>query len=257
MATLNFNENQKNELKTLGVLDAQIVELEKVLPTCRAWTADAPPMQDVLDELMDFSKAINGAHDSIVKMSQAGKTIPARFEAQQRIEVAYSDIAIPLGGYDGADQLLKRAQEALIAVQEVVANALQNLPRTQRRSYAANTRAIEWIDNALTLTFANQHYPVSSGEYDPADTSALQMPTPPPPYPFPVSSGVTRPFRIIAGICYQVITGKPDVDPERAIKTYLKQRKTRDEKQRAAMNISMDSAARTAGGKKSKLPSVT
>lgn len=241
----------------MGVIDAQIAALEGVLPTCRAWTANAPPMQNVLDELKDFSKAIDGAHGSIVKMSQAGKIIPARFEAQQRIEVAYSDIAIPLGGYDGADQLLKRAQEALIAVQKVVANALQNLPRRQRRSYAANPRAIEWIDNALTLAFANQHYPVSSGEYDPADTTALQMPTPPPPYPFPVSSGVTSPFRIIAGICYEVITGRPDADPERAIKAHLKLRNTRDKNQIATMNISTGSAARTAGAKKSKLPPVT
>jgi hypothetical protein len=52
-----------------------------------------------------------------------------------------------------------------------------------------------------------------------------------------LSSSPGSPFREICGICYEVMTGKPGADPERAIKNYIRAKRRSENAQRAEMGI--------------------
>ncbi len=45
----------------------------------------------------------------------------------------------------------------------------------------------------------------------------------PKPYPFPPSTNVTSPFREIVGVCYQAMFGREGIDPERAIRAFVRE----------------------------------
>lgn len=252
-AKFAFNQAQKKQLAALLVIEEQITALEKVLPVVHAWITNPAPMQDVLDELQGFSNALDGAQRAMSRVLSPLPGIKATLEIQSRLEQAH--YLIELRNYQSILNSIENAVKVLEPIQKTAAAAINALPRTQRRSNQASPRAIEFIDSALIRSWALVKIPVHHGEFDPTLESPQCGHTPL--YPHVPSSADNSAFREICRVCYQVITGKQDADPERAIKTFIKQQRARDDSQRRELGITANPSSGTAASKKPKLVSVT
>lgn len=205
MARPTFTENQRKRLKDIGLLPAQITEIENTLASNRALLEQPAPMNDVREELGAFRDAMDRACKIAAKLSDPKKyskdKVAARNEAWARLQWAASEASDVI-------EALSASQAALETLGAIINIAINSLPKQQRTSVAADFRPIARIDEALLRGFTK------------ADKSPL------PPYTLKVSSSSGNKFRQIVGICYAAMGQKND-DPERAIKTYLRVLKMR------------------------------
>lgn len=252
-AQFRFTDDQRKQLAAVGVIFEQIAALETVLPVVHAWFTNPAPMQDVLDELNGLSKALGDAQKAMTRVLSPQPEIKAKREAESRLEQAH--YLLELENYQSVLNTIKNAIHVLNPIRKTVTLAIDKLPRTQRRSNQATPRAIEFIDSALMRSWAQVKISVHQGEFD-SNLASPQFDLTPP-YPHGVSSAEKSPFREICRVCYEVITGDRNADPERAIKAFVKEVKTRDERQRRELGISENSSPGTAAPKKTKLVSVT
>lgn len=248
-----FTTDQRCRLARHNVIEAQIAALEKVLPVVHAWISNPAPLQNVRDELKGLSKSLDSAQTSMERVLKPVPGIKAMLEAQSRLEQAH--YLRELENYESILNTIADAVKVLEPIRQATTAAIDALPRVQRRSNRASPKAIEFIDSALISSWAQVNIPVHHGEYDPNSVQPLGGHTPP--YPHVPSSGDGSPFREICRICYEVITGDKNADPERAIKAFVNQSKARDKKQRKELGIVCNPLPGTAASKKTRLPSVT
>lgn len=98
--------------------------------------------------------------------------------------------------------------QQLLATSEHLRAAIADLPR-QRRDDAASPKPVEWIDAALLRTWETGGEPGTR-------------------YPFVRSVGLKSAFRQVVGVVYEAATCRVGADPERAIRSFLAQSRTRD-----------------------------
>lgn len=194
-----FNGAHRAQLRHLGVIDSQLVAVERVLPLCRSLWSDAAPLAAVRNELQLVASALNRAHDRLraLETSERPPVRRARREAFYRFHLALDAAGIGLDIGNSLDIL-----------RDAIRRALADLPTSQRRPNSAEPQVVQHVDEALRHGWANRERPV------------------PQRYPHVPSSGLNSPFRRIVGICYEAFTGCSDLDPERAIKYHLRRLKT-------------------------------
>jgi hypothetical protein len=154
---LGFGASQRDTLHRLGVIDAQIAELEAVLPLCRVMLSGLTPLRDVRDELDALTAAMKSAQTRMSGLLKASDLRPASLEAWNRILAASFD-----AGGDGRE--LERAANALQTAREAVLRARQVLPREQRRSNAASPWPVAWIHQALIRGWGRAYVQIREGE---------------------------------------------------------------------------------------------
>src|SRR5262249_28166408 len=140
---LRFNVERRKDLHNLGLIDAQIEELEAVLPMCRLLITDDPPLRSVRGALELVAQAISAARR---KTCQFANT-PAAWEARHRMDAA----SLALGGDLGE---VARAISAFEALGHVVERAVSDLGTTQRRTNRADPSPIRLIHTALVKGWA-------------------------------------------------------------------------------------------------------
>jgi hypothetical protein len=182
-----FSVERRKDLRNEGLVDAQIDELEAILPMCRLLIADDPPLRSVREKLEAVAQSIAGARKKIGEYANT----PAALEARWRIDAA----SRTLGGDLGETE---RACAALDDLGRVVERAISDLGTKQRRTNRAANMPIKLIDEALSRGrgLRGLHVKVSSAP-----------------------EGV---FMRIVAICYERMTGSEDVvTPLRAIRSYM------------------------------------
>lgn len=221
----NFSPDQRKRLRGLGLIDAQIDELEaNALPISRAWLQKTPTLQDVRDELQALFVAMERAAAALSGLQSTATMTPAKREAQARIlEACFEIHDDPHDNHD----FVEKASHALSRVKAMVQHAQESLPNTQRRSAAASHGPVAWIHEALVSGFANGHC------------------QPLPRYTLRTSSSQGSRFREIVGICYEAM-GQGNTDPERAIRAFIAWRRAKDEAGRATFGISITKRKRRA-----------
>lgn len=203
-----FTQKQRTRLRTLGLCPAQIDEIEGVLKLNRSLLEQPAPMSDVREELGALRDVIDCARKVASKITDpeehAKDKFAARNEARWRLHMAASEVSDVI-------EALSASVAGLEKLGQITERALDNLPKKQRRSVAADFRPVARIDEALLRGFMKAYKP------------------PFPPYMPRVSSSDNSTFRQIVGICYEA-AGLENSDPVRAIKNYkkvLKQRAAR------------------------------
>jgi len=199
-----FSVEQRDRLHRCDLIDAQIEELEAILPVCRAMTTDDARLQDVRAELEDAAKAIGRAQRSISRLFKGDKSSLALFEALNRVQAASYDAA---AGRYGEIREFDGALDAMSSLAAVVAQALDGLGNEERRTNIADPRSIENIYDALLRGWAKR-------SREPSKIFNIRA-----------SRGPKSKFREVAGICYEAI--ERDIDPERAIRAYMGERTKR------------------------------
>lgn len=214
-----FTNDQLTMLRDQGVIEQQIAALARVIPLCRTMWTDAAPLASVRDELQRLRRSLDLV-PALVRDCEnpTGRTIgKARREAYNRLLMALSDMGV------GSDAI-----ERLADVSGGLNRALADLPEIQRRPYSASARPVQCLDEALCFGWANR--PLSSSHV----------------YPHEPSINPTSPFRAVVCICYEAFTDVRDIDPERAIKAYLRQLTAKPRSRNSEVTQASDSKSRTA-----------
>jgi hypothetical protein len=192
--TYGFLAERRNDLARLGVTEAQIAELELILPGCYALIEEYPTLTDTQDEFQQLIAALDG-----VKRVFEPHTKCAR-EALNRWQMAAHALCHQFGSDPefahklGLDTLLRAARDAQ-----------HGLGVKQRRSRAANPEPIRRISDALSFGWARGH-----GD---KPRTAYRMPP--------------GKFREIVQIAYEAMGANAGQDymPERALRGYNAWRK--------------------------------
>lgn len=190
-----FNPEQRQQLLTLGILEAQIARLERdALQPAEYALRQLPRLQDVRDELAEVKKAISDAKKALSRLLSADDESTALGETLQR--VINEDLKM-----QGDGQVLERLLYPLAAANAVVERAQKTLPDEQRRPHSASFYPIQLIDEALRQGFQDSQPDVEEAN-------------------FKLSSSPNSLFRNVVGICYEAM-GQASTDPYRAITAYL------------------------------------
>ena len=214
-----FSPAQRQRLRSLGLIDAQIDELEtNALPLSRAWLRKPPTLQDVRDELQALFDAMERAAAAMSRLLSADKFTPAMREAQARLLMACFEIHHD--PHDNHDHV-EKAFDALSRAKAVVQYAQESLPKTQRRHEAASVLPVKCIDKALLSGFIKGH------------KGCMTLPR----YELRRSYSPKSKYRRIVGICYEAMGQQVNKGPERAIKAFIAWRRLTDEAGRIAVGI--------------------
>lgn len=189
-----FDVDSRRDLHSLELIDEQIAALEEALPACQAMITDAPPLLEVRDNLEGLEKAGRLLAKAIGK-SPAGTEVMWRLQ-----KAAYED------GLDCAE--IERACAVLLPLARLAKSALKELPAEQRRPKAGEHEPVRLIHNALIL-----------GWYRGRPGEELNL------TPRRRGQSALRNFQKIVGICYREMGAPPGHFPERAYKSFLRQRK--------------------------------
>ncbi len=205
-----FSEDQRHDLRALGVLDRQLERLEtEALPGCIALLSASPTMTDVRTELDTLAANIRATHAQLARMARNHDVGAADREALARFYGEMSDDDICPEDRSDPSALLRQLDNALRAAER----ALSSLPQQQRRYAAASPAPIRRIDEALKRGWADANYTIRLGD-EPVTSRAI-----PEPYPFPPSRNGA--FADVIRICYEVVLGIRDADPARAVRAYV------------------------------------
>jgi hypothetical protein len=192
-----FSQDQLDRLRRLQLSDRQIEALDEFVRAFgRAWAASLPTVTETREPILELRKHLKTAMDQWSKIMDSRTA--ALLQAANNILVAtdrrseYSESTI------FADQLRRAVQWC--------DDALRQLPK-QRRSHAGHWLPVARIWETLVRT------------HDSSCPMVLKL-----------SSSPGTPFGEICCICYEAMTGKPDV-PERAIKAYASAVRRRDKAQ--------------------------
>ncbi len=201
-----FSPSQRDELKRLGVDAEQLKRLQLALRIIKAYTAAPATLCDVRNPLDDLTKAAARTAKLLNSLSQAPVHDDAMTEAKGRLMLAIYEV-VP----DFSELTLAQLQSAACLIRDAASHALQEIPRQQSRHKSAHVYPIKYIDDALLLGFTASQNANKEGPW--------------PPYPFKPSASPTSKFRQIVGVCYEA-AGAPSNDPERAIKSYMRVRRS-------------------------------
>jgi hypothetical protein len=226
---LKFSDAQQKQLAELLVVPEQIAQLERVLPLCRAMRSNAPPMDDVRNELLRIEKALRKAATELSRFAKASSSVPALQEAFTRVQCEFFEM--PDHG-----EVIEKARLALASPLTAISRAQRELPTEQRRP-SAPWWPIARIHDALVLGWGRAKYPVRHGQVTTVCATA-----PIPPFPHIPSTGPKNKFRLIVGICYDLMDDTHDSDPERPIKAFCQWYK----KDRARLGIHGDAGTSNA-----------
>jgi len=210
MKPILFSKNQRKDLADLGVIDRQVTELQRVLPSCREDLRDPPTLTDVRDELLDLVRNTEAGSSALQRLATGAnsRSAPHLREAVIRVQMASLNL----------DQDIEDIDLALSALSRIAASAAQALTDVgteQRRTRRANWRPVHRIHRALILGWGKAHYPRARAE---DVVTSLRSP----PFPHIPSTGVKSPFRVIVALCFDAIHQSRDSDPERAVKSYVR-----------------------------------
>jgi hypothetical protein len=202
-----FSEERRSDLARLGLADAQIIELEGVLATCKLRIADSPPLQDVRDKLLQIRKDISKLNKSIASLIWHKESAASREGLIRLQEAAYKrrDILGPI-----TDTMPIPGLNILDALASSVDDAIMNLGRQQRRSRAANPEPVWLIAQALESGWGKQN----RGK------------------PIPTYEMPSAKFAEIVQIVYETVGAPSDYVSERALRGYRKWRKLEAAKKR-------------------------
>lgn len=223
----NFNSDQLDALRALGVTEAQIIRLTEALPDCAVYLIKPAPRNHVRDELDDLRVNIENAQEVVTRLRNP--RTPAAREALARINDASfwnGDSAFP-----GAE--LVQAAEALNTLKSVTIGASVRLPNKPSRFAKARPEPVRRIYQALLTGWTDEHPAL------PVLHTLLDHRTWPPPFRFRPSSNLTSPFRDIVGICYTAFLGEHEVDPERAIRDFVKSERVAANQRRGVSLLSL------------------
>jgi hypothetical protein len=207
-----FNDHQVARLQRLGLKDEQISELRKRLLSIRTILsihATREPVTNVRDELTRLRDALLAGCEAIQRMQNPSQ-MPALREAQARLMLTEYARQVSPGSFD-------RTNGALAQMLAVVEAAISELPKKPTRSRKAHPMPVGIVADALAVGWATAF----CGENVPVLPDKLRP-----------SSGAKSFFREVVGICYEAATGRADLDPERAIKSYLAIRRREREEAR-------------------------
>jgi hypothetical protein len=206
-----FTISDRKELAAAGAKQiAESAEIEKhALPICRKQcSASQRAFAEVRAIIADTLTAVSEAQVHLSRLYS--EQTDARKEARVRFEMSLHDMS---ADRDPVDSTVRN----LIDMRTILAHALAELPKGQRRHRTARIDPVRRIDEALLRGFTRGH----------------TMPFPP--YLLRASSSPGSQFREVVGICYRAI-GRND-DPERAIKAYIHWRKELDRESRVRLGI--------------------
>lgn len=196
-----FTAAQRQDLRRLGLIDAQIEQLEPILCVCKAVLdvhTNVAPLNEVRDEFDRVEIALQAAQNHLTALRDARQSQPAPQEARLRIKVE-------LYRTNPKSDQIEEALQALQIVIDGVRSSKKRLPGEQRRHHTASSEPIEIIYNALLR--------------------AQLQGTNAPEFRFHPSSGEGSPFYCVVEICYAASRPNAATSPERAIKAFLKERK--------------------------------
>jgi hypothetical protein len=182
-----FSAERRKDLARLGVIEAQIAELEAVLPGCHILIEDHSPLTDSRDELERLITALGDVQRVFETRTKAGR------EALNRWQMAAHERGHPLGSDPEFPAKLD-----LATLVDAARAAKQTLGFKQRRSHAADPEPIRRIADALALGWAQAH----TGWYTPR----YRMPP--------------RKFREIVQMAYETMGAERDYLPERALRSH-------------------------------------
>jgi hypothetical protein len=174
--------------------------------------SSAASLNEVRAEFQRLHEAFQSASTAAVAVLAANaQHTAARYELLNRLIAEQYETGSSL------EELLSATQRQIAADLALIERARAKLPSEQRRRRTATLLPVQRIHKALVDGWGAAHY-VAGAEQDgppsPVPSSSTSS------FPHVPSASPTSPFRQIVGICYEAITGDPEIDPERAIKAY-------------------------------------
>ncbi len=229
--SVKFSPEQVSHLRKLGLFENQIKRVNEVLPLCRAVLSSAPPIAEVRDELASLIGALEAVGHRTAAMLTSAERSRAAIEAEARVQVAAYDLSQsdPHGQVRASDDEIADALNAIRPVLSSARRALVALPEFSRRHRKASPIPVQLINSALLLGWGSVYHPVRDSDAPLEDFSLA------PPYPFSPSVSQSKPFRAIVGVCYDAFSDSESMDPERAIKAFLREERAIRERMRAEM----------------------
>ena len=210
MESFKFTPEQCGRLKLYCVSVMQIEALER--HSCFLGRAilcgKNPPRNDVAKKIESLRKHMIAAHEILTDNTLAGRNARAFLQS--------------------ADEELIIDLPALMAVATVCNEAVAMLP-SQTRDRKADPRIVGMIYSDLVSGRAKEHIAIRKGD---GPSTARKLPKD----RIELSSSPGSRFREIVCICYEAMTDK-EVDPERAIKSFIRARKDQTRRQRAELGI--------------------
>ena len=196
-----FLAHQRQQLETLGLSAKQIEQLEnRACPLGTLFLVKPKKMADVRDRLEHIRASFGDKRPMSLGDLAQGTISDESNEAMLRVYEA----ATNLFGF----QIFDKGQLQEECLTKIVEAAVSELPK-QSRHFLANPRPVHLIWNAII------------DAHDGTTPNLIHLSS---------SSGCS--FRQIVGICYEAMTGRI-VDPERAIKKFVKSEWDREAQRRA------------------------
>lgn len=236
----DFTKVQRQRLERLGCEPEQIAQLRSALAAIRRTLYRRAARNDVKASLETVAKHADALLKELGRIAM--QTDPARAAANLIIEEAYWRAFPDDQGPWSAHHMLPRLRE----IAEGARTGIKKLPVGPTRNRPADPHPIARIDNALLYGWGKVHVHVHHVREDtPAEWAAHAKSYPPAgPYPkrfdasdaAPRKDGSGNVFREIVGICYEAAGAKPDADPLRAIRAYLKLKKEKHAEALARLN---------------------
>lgn len=228
----DFTDEQRIELRGLGLCTEQIEQLRIAMAGNRLWLDRPPAKNDVKELLADVEKLSR-------KLVRGLKAIAVQRDkvhgaAHNLLEVSYWKERPEDDGATAARHILPRLEALAVAARE----AVRALPQGQTRAYAF-LQPIADIDRALTEGWRKTH-----GTSVRTSESELNVPLP---ELFPKrlrpSWSSTSKFRKVCDICYAMACVE-GANPERAIKNYMMQSNRRKKAMLEALDWGIKAATR-------------
>ncbi len=195
-----FTDKHHRELKRLGLTDAQVERLERILPAIVYYTAKGPRLADARKPLVKLAtdahkaaaalRVVLEGRDDATQESRGGLLHAIEALHPDRCEVDPARVS-SFHPYDHREPEAQRMLAALQDLKAVAEHAVARMPKAQTRA-VAHVWPIKLIDAALTA----------------ADGPAV-----------PVSASIASTFREVATLCYDAAGHG---EPLRAIRAYLR-----------------------------------
>jgi len=200
-----FSRDSRVDLGRLGVTDAQVTRLERILPAIAHYTQQGPTLAAARRPLTQLADAISTAESRMRSVLAAPPDDEARTESRGRflesVETIFPNrcpLISPTFHEPRPEDGLPEAQRLASALQDIgraVDEALKSMPRKQTRP-VAHGYPISLIHAALNVDGTHVFNP---------------------------SASANSPFRNVVGICYEA-AGVANADPLRAIRAFVQQR---------------------------------
>lgn len=225
-----LDQGDRLALARLGLLEQQVVELDKIAENMRAGIpfGRAPTITEMKAPLKDVAKHIGAALAILVPMLEASNGDRETEAFRDAMNWLYATAA---GAFDDASSDTASSADIRSTIEKMATlkgwcdQATSNMP-VQARSRTANHTPIGLIWQVVRSPGDWTAFHKQTGTKQVKDEDGIQQEVPV--YaknPIGLSSDVGSPFREICRICYQAASGNTEADPERAIKSFIIHRK--------------------------------